>query len=243
MSSTVATTTSTMPRKDTVSTAFEKLDPARHAQLRRRTVEDYRFAAGIAAVPVGASEMVEACRSLPVVFLGAEDPTPHAIVGLAPGENALVGADGAWKAGVYVPAGLRHYPFALIDDEKTGIAVGVDAGSDLWGPEGQPLFGPDGTQTDFVGQTVRFMTALQAEYEIARSVFRPVLASGLLVQRRVRLKTKGSDQERGIIYWAVDPERLAAQSDSSLAGWVRNNTMALIHAHLGSQGNFARLVS
>jgi len=234
--------TITKDKDKTVPFALEKLDQGRHGHLRRRAVEDYRFAAEFSTVPVAAVEMVEAARTLPVVFIGADNPLPHVVLGLEPQSNAMVGRDGAWRAG-YVPAALRHYPLALVPGDNGAPAVGIDAAATVLGDEGHALFGTDGSHSDYVRQTVDFMTKLVAEYEVTRKALGQVVAAGLLVQRQAQIRVAGSEQPRGINYWAVDVERLHALPDATLAAWVRDHTMALIHSHLGSQGNFARLAS
>ena len=86
---------------------------------------DFAYARGAHLVPINALQIVDAVASFPIVF-GAEAPfMTIAVLGLRPGENLFVEADGRWADGHPMPDYIRRYPFIL---RHSGEAHGS-----LWG--------------------------------------------------------------------------------------------------------------
>ncbi len=224
---------------------LEKLDASRHAHLRRRRETSFSFAARVTAVPVAAAEFGDVARELPVVFLAADNPTPFVLMGLGPDTNAMVDARGRWL-GTYVPASLRHYPFTLSqEDGKAMVAIDAAADAwidDVWATEGDPVFSGIDTPSESTSHTINFMLTLAKSLDAARAVFKPLADAGLIVKRTLAVQPP-SGEARAIGFFGVDLELLKAQPDSTLAGWVRDGTMALVHLHLASVANLQRLAA
>src|SRR5262245_20152664 len=73
------------------------------------------FAQRANALPISLTEFQLAAREYPIVFASADAGKTFAAVavtGIADGENLFV-RDGAWSAGVYVPAYVRRHPFCM----------------------------------------------------------------------------------------------------------------------------------
>src|SRR5688572_13540259 len=89
------------------------LDRKHHQNLRLKKPENIDFAKDLNSVPVAGVEFFEASRDLPVLFVQDTDGAffPIALLSLQlKGHN--LGDD--W-GGIYMPAFIRRYPFALAD--------------------------------------------------------------------------------------------------------------------------------
>src|SRR5690606_10325046 len=98
-------------------------------------------------------EMADIAREYPVIFPDNGSELPAALLGLEPGQNAYVGADGRWR-GSYIPATIRRYPFIFGDTgEKEGdkqryvVMFDPDA-PHFKDPNGHAVFGDNGQLSD-----------------------------------------------------------------------------------------------
>ena len=135
----------------------------RHGGLTLAAENSYAFAAEAIAIPLNAVE-IGIARDYPIVFANAEPYMPLAVTGLKQGENLFVEKDGAWRAGAYVPAYVRRYPFALAKSEQAGnFTLCVDVASPRLGPKGgQSLF--DGANaSDTTKNAMQFCIAFEQE--------------------------------------------------------------------------------
>ena len=89
----------------------QALDRVQHRTLRLKPAATrYDRTAGMNALFITAVEFGDVCREYPIVFVeagkgddGQREVAPMAVLGLEPGENLMLGADGAWAAR-YTPA-------------------------------------------------------------------------------------------------------------------------------------------
>lgn len=224
------------------------LSAERHAGLAMRVdAARFGFAARTALVPLVAEEFPLAMADYPIVFVGALRQ-PMAVVGVSPEANAFVGADGAYRAGAYLPAYLLRMPFALADSDH-GPVLCLDEASPLVGAAGQvgsqALF--DGAApsallreaTDFcheyaaaeddTRELVRVLGDLQL-FVGAEASFTPLLADG-----------GWGAPELLLTYAMVSRERLAALGDEIRAMFEESKAMPILEAHLQSLANWERL--
>src|ERR1700733_11706816 len=103
------------------------LNSMRDQDLCLMPPSDYYFAAGTNSIPLVAEEFFAAQAHYPIVFAGAENPTPVAIVGLRNDENLFVDADGTWRADAYLPLYVRRHPFIFIKGNNDTLHLGIDA--------------------------------------------------------------------------------------------------------------------
>ena len=204
---------------------------AAHGAMKLRPVTSYAFAAGLSGVRVLASEAAEVQASFPIVFLKEGDAfQPQALLGLDGRRNLFVGADGTWQGG-YVPAMLRLYPFALGwgGPERKDASLLVDE-AQLSEQEGEPLFGPDGTE----GPVKRALDQLVAFDMLAAEtagLVAALAAQGLL-------EPLDGTQER---MSTVSEAKLKALPDEAFLELRRSGALALAYAQLFSRGRLGAL--
>jgi hypothetical protein len=181
----------------------------------------------------------------PVVFRKTPDGTgfePVALLGLAPGQNLFLRADGRWDAPV-VPLAIERLPFYIGRDGE-GLVVHVDIDSPrLSTSEGEALFLAQGGSTDFLARmnsvllaihqglqgTPAFMAAMRAHDLIEPFTFEATLADGT------------SCHLSG--YYTLHEDRLAALDGEALAQLGRAGHLQAAYMAIASLSQLQALVA
>jgi DNA-binding NarL/FixJ family response regulator len=214
----------------------EALSRSKHANLRFHPVDSFGHARTLSFVPLTIDEVGEASKSLPVVFAPGGKPRPIALLGVH-GGNAFVDDAGAWAKGVYIPALIRAYPFALAKTAKgDDIAVAIDRSAPQFGSDGgEPLFDPDGQPGKVLAQAQRYLLEFHRAGERTDTLCQMLKEAGLLVGADVR-RPDGKPALLPAVT-VVDRNKLGALADETLLAWTKNGLLAAIHAHLNSLSN------
>ncbi|CAN5344812.1 SapC family protein [soil metagenome] len=209
----------------------------------------YSFALNGTAVPVAVTEFAPSALSFPIIFAG-EDRVPLAVMGLNTGENLFIKADGAFEAGVYIPAYIRRYPFVLANDESQDrLIVCIDTASDLLATGGDtPLFDDKGEPTEYTQNCIKFCDDFEVErrrtdsfvqllkdndlFELKKAFFTPQDANGVAGEPQVVAE-----------YFGVSEEKLNALPAEKIKELQTSGALAQIYAHLVSLIGWDRLVA
>ena len=218
---------------------------SRHGALRWRRYSSYQWAAGQNLVPIFAPELAAAAVQLPIAFVQKDEAVvPVAVLGLEPGVNLFVGADGRWIGG-YTPAALRMRPFALLPaaDGKRVLCVDEVAGEvgELQGvPDTEPFFTPAGDLAPAVAQVMAFVSQIEDAKAYTATAATAIKNHGLLAPWSIKIETdEGPRQVEGLL--RVDETALAAVSDESFLDLRRTNALPLLYAQLLSSQHIALL--
>lgn len=225
------------------------LNRERHQNLRIRPVPNhFAFAAKTNAMLLASTELGEASRDYPIVFVGQEGGpfTLAALVGLRNDENLMVDAQGNWEQGTYVPAFARRYPFVLAEgDDKQVLTVCVDeAYGGLNDKDGEKLFDEGGKESQYLSRVLDFLRAFHADMLRTRDFAAKLHELGLLVSKVITIEQQRGDQKQRQVLegvWVVDEEKLRGIDDKRIVEIFRNGYMGWIYAHLVSLGNVRRL--
>ncbi|MDZ4843338.1 MAG: SapC family protein [Hyphomicrobium aestuarii] len=225
------------------------LTPERHRGLALRTDVGYGFAGRSHTLPITIDEFAAVQRDYPILFTTGERPAPAALLGLDPMANPYVDGDGRWKAGAYVPAYVRRYPFLLIrhSRDSDNFVLCVDrtaphvAGTQFADAEtsaaagatsANPLFDDKGA-TKLTAQIMQFCVGYEQGIERTRAFGEELQRLDLLVTPTIRLSKGGRSVDLNG-FRAVSEERLAKLDDATLARLARSGALSAIHAHLFS---------
>lgn len=180
-----------------------------HRGLGLRRDPGFGFAAGTAAIPLTLPEFAAAGRSYPIVFAADAGALPLALTGLTAGRNLFVAEDGAWRAGHYVPAYLRRYPFIAVEAEAGGARLlGLDTTSALVSTDAardgaEALFDAEGRPTERASAAMAMCEAYAREHAATEAFSAALVEHGLLVPRTAELRLTNG---------ATDPAAEAAPS-------------------------------
>lgn len=207
------------------------LTVARHGKAGVKQITDFGFARPANSVPVGADEMLAAQSHFPIVFTGTDPAAPVAVLGIV--RNLFVEEDGRWRAGAYIPAYLRRYPFLLargVSAKETYLAV--DEGADAFALDGgQPLFLGD-APSDLARRALEFCLAFEVQLDIARAFAEAARGAGLLATRRADLRLNDGNRLSLDGFRVIDEARFDTLPNETFLLWRRNGWLGLAYAHL-----------
>lgn len=217
-----------------------------HRGLGLRPEGDYSFAAGAVAIPLTVPEFAAAGRHMPIVFAQDEGALPLAVNGLTAERNLFVTKEGGWRAGCYVPAYLRRYPFIAVEVNTGGPRMlGIDTQSALVVPEAaeaERLFDDAGAPTPRAQAAMAMCEAYAVEHEAARAFSAALVEHRLLVPRsaELRLANAGDGEAAGVNatlagFQIVDEAVFRALPADVVADFHRRGWLAAIVLHLASQ--------
>ncbi|MEM8653664.1 MAG: SapC family protein [Pseudomonadota bacterium] len=227
---------------------YKSLAPLTHEQhgpLRLSEQRNYDFARHVNAIPLACDEFGQAMRDYPIVFAGAEQPTPLALVGLTNGLNDHVTADGSWAEGTYLPAYVRRYPFILVKEtaETDRQILCADMSSVLFSPRddsGNALFTETGEMTERLSDILEFAKRYDAAIRRTSDVMNEVIRLDLMQASTVSLQ-KGDKTAKIEGFSIIAEERVRALDDATLADLARRGLLGLFTTHQLSLSNFSMM--
>ena len=212
----------------------------RHGKASVELGKGYGFAGKINSAPLMAVEFPQAAAEYAIVFAqNGTEVLPVVILGARSGENLYVKDDGTWSAS-YLPAFIRRYPFifSASEDGKTFTLCVDEAFQGLnYLGKGQPLFTPEGKQTPYVDNVLKFLQEYRAQFLRTQAFCKKLVELNLLEPMRAQF-TLGSQKMSLGGFHAVDRARLKALSGETLAQLAATDELELIYLHLQSMRNF-----
>jgi hypothetical protein len=207
---------------------------------------DFGFAAGSPMIQLTVDEFERAALDYPILFFG-EDRQPYVVTGLAAQSNLFV-SEGRYKAGSYIPAYLRRYPFVFARDEGSdGLILCLDHASDRVGKtdaEGAVALFEDGAPTELTLQALRFCE----NYEHAQARTRVLVALldelDLFEVKQVHYTAPDAAEPSLLVeYRTVDRARFEALSADQFLRLRDTGALPAIHAQIASQAKWDALAA
>ena len=220
------------------------LTPAAHGNRSLRVSNDFRFAADTNAIPLVAEEIPLAARHYPVVFSDEATPHPVAILGLRHQKNMFVDSEGRWRAGTYVPAYVRRYPFIFVEnDSRTELTLCVDEAADVL-VEGQenPLFDAGSEATAFTRGVLGFCRDYHAQHQLAAELGRTLAGADLLIEHRADVSLNDGQRMSLSGFKVIDSTRFDQLPDETFLAWRHKGWLPLVYSHFFSIGAWSTLV-
>jgi len=217
----------------------------RHAHKKWLRPADFRFAASIHTVPVGAAEMTSAARAFPLAFVEADGIYELvAIFSLQAGRNLFVSPTGRWLAH-FVPAALGAYPFALGRKKDGNLALCVNEESGLVkdaavGETGVPFFEHDGAPSAETRQLVESLTTARRGFDAVEDAVAEIVRYNLLEPWPITGRDESGD--RTITGLArINESALNGIGANELLALRDTGALAIAYCQLVSMGNIMLL--
>jgi SapC protein len=231
------------PRFPLFYRSLTPIDAARHAgkSLKRRLGFD--FARSSHAVLLNGSEFEAAARFYPIVFTPAPASAALAVVGVRRDRNLFVDADGDWRAGAYIPAYTRRYPFIFhesADKQQFTLCIDETSGALEEGND-RPLFN-GGKPTPIVQDALKFCAAFQRDFTSTHEFVDQLSERGLLIPNQAEITLNSGEKLSVTGFHIIDRDRFAGLPDSAFLEWRRKGWLPWVYAHLVSHGNWSALV-
>ncbi|MEZ5669730.1 MAG: SapC family protein [Alphaproteobacteria bacterium] len=219
------------------------LDANKHGNLSLKENGGFGFARHANVMMLNAIEFAAAARHYPIVFAGGDNPAPVVILGMRAGHNLFVEADGSWRAGAYVPAYARRYPFIFAESQdKTKLGLCIDQDSDLVvNSDVRPLF-RNGQRTQVLERALEFCTSFQREIERTRLFTAALKEHDLLRENRANIRMTSGEQLAITGFRVIDEQKFNALPDDVFLDWRKKGWLGLIYAQLLSTGSWAELI-
>ena len=173
---------------------------------------------------------------------GAGDLLLFAVVGGDEDVNLFVDENGEWEHGVYIPAYVRCYPFALAAKADNEFAVVIDRAADSVTDEPEQRFFDGGKVTPETQSMLDFCARYDAEVKLTAAFGQRLRELGLLVGQQVTRTAPGSDAEPFASYFAVDRDKLNELGESDLRELFNSGCLAGAYAHLFSLENWQLII-
>jgi len=223
----------------------ELLNARDHGSLGINPSEQpYAFAKSAKFVPIAAAEIVSAQRHFPVVFSGPKQPTPLAILSVLDSDNLFVDENGQWAPGVYIPAYLRCYPFAVATRNDDQFSVVVDRAAQCISEDAeQPFFEAGNELTAPIRARVDYCANYHAYLKGTASLGEKLSKLELLNGQQASFTVEGAGEKKASkTYIAVDIEKFGKIDAETLHGLHADGTLSAVYAHLFSLDNWNNLV-
>lgn len=232
---------------------YKSLVPFDMTQHRDLTVpkvqNNYAFAANTDIVPLFVTEAAQAVRFFPIVFIkdrATSAVSMVALVGKGDGKNQFVNANGQWRSGVYVPAWLRRYPFALFSGPKGEGVLALDTQAKVFEDKREPqrLVDSQGKPTDILQKILEFQKVFLAQSRLTERTTQLLLEAGVLEDARILIKSAASDKPQNIQgFMVVNERKLKALKTEQIEKLLRADALGLAYAQLLSMGHVSNIMS
>lgn len=229
--------------------SLEAFDTAKHRGLTLPAqLTDFGFAASTDVIPIVVSEVAVAQRHFGLIFMqpeGARVPTLVALVGTGDGRNQFVAKDGAWRAGAYVPAWVRRYPFFMVEDGKGARVLALDTQAAILKQRGTlPLLDKEGKPTDLLKSIVQFQNEYATLFQRTQAMGQALQAANVLEPATLSLRLPGQDNPKKLDgFLIVSEQKLRQLSPEALEKLHKADALGLAYAQLFSLPSLQTLIS
>lgn len=222
------------------------LSPERHLGLAFVPPGDYGFARETNAIPLNVSEFSLAARHYPIVFTADAPATPVAVVGIGSARrNLFVDAAGQWRAGAYVPAYVRRYPFIFSESPRRKefiLSIDEAAGAlrENSGPKDRLFW--EGKPTALVERALAFCSEYQANVGFTQQFAEAMVEQKLFSEKEAGISLADGRKYRLTGFRIIDEAKFDKLSGKSFLKLRRQRFLHPIYLHLISTANWASLV-
>ena len=209
---------------------------------------DFNFAAGLNVVALQACEVAQAALHYPLVFVpvaGHSVPLLVALLGLGDGRNHFVDAAGQWRAGTYIPAALRIYPFLPMQVQgQSEPVLGIDL-SQSWTAlkSAAPFADETGHASPRLQAILEFLAQYLRQTQITRELCSALQQEGVLLPRTLSWSEATGGQRQLDGFFCVDEETLKQCTGDSLVRLHQANALGLAYGQMLSVGNLQGLLA
>lgn len=221
----------------------EVLDSTRHEGLELKPVTTYEFTSGVNAIPVTAAEFPAASRDYPIVFTSGANPGAVAIVGLRKDENLMLEARGKWRAGTYIPAYVRRYPFIFLrSDGGDQYALCIDRACKQLAKGKKNLLFDGAEMGALTKNALEFCKAFQQQHMATEKVINVLQEHDLLMPNQGRFNLPDGRSLAITDFMTVDEKKFNDLPGEAFLNIRASGALPAIYCHLVSMGAWQRLV-
>lgn len=219
-----------------------------HKNKSLKELADFSLTKEMISAPLGFNEFYEACRDYPIFFAKDQNGSwfATALLGIN-NKNMFVDDSGVWKAGAYIPAFIRRYPFILVKTEENSeenltLAIDSEALQDTnESNKERAFFNDDDTPTQFASGAMGFLLELNNVARATSDFIKELAEWELLIEQSANVVDREGNTHVINGFFTVNEEKLTHLSDKKKADICKKGATPLITAHLISLGNIRRI--
>lgn len=183
--------------------------------------------------PLFVNELAAAVQAMPIAFVKQEQGFVLVVVmGLRPGENLLVSAEGKWLA-EYMPVTYRSSPFELL--AVTGLegqqVLCIDEGCVTEGAEGEPFFNENGEVTGAISEIFKLVKQFNASRQLTQNICAVLAAHDLISPWKIVLNNGVEEQSVAGLY-KIDEAVLNTLSDEAFLALRQAGALPVVYCQL-----------
>lgn len=209
------------------------IDREADRSLKLGRLPDFSYARQLSDCVLTADEFLAAADTVPIVFARGEEGKLYAAAVLGwPGHgNSFLDAEGQWRAGCYIPAFIRRYPFVgFLANGNPALAI--DRGCTALGAaDGDPLFGDDGAPSPRLTNALAFEGELSLSIQKTEALLKQLDELGLIESFQAEFEKNGQRRALNRVL-RVNEAKLDQLPDEKLLPLVRSGGYKVILAHL-----------
>lgn len=238
---------------------LEPLSVEKHKKLGVSSVANpFSFLAETHLVPLTVDEFGLAAVCYPIVF-DTQSKTPLAVMGLRPGMNVFLGADGSLDPEVYLPAFARRYPFLpvisggdpkkpLSKEEMEKVVVCIDRAAKMLSSTPELPFFEGETPSRYTQEAIQFCREFDVLGRRTGEFCQIIDKHGLFETTPLalpRAKPDGTPDEPHRIgeYLRISEQKLNALPKDTYLELRDKGVTAVLHAHLLSLALWPKILS
>lgn len=239
---------------------LEPLSAEKHRNLGVSQVANpFSFLADTHLVPLTVDEFGLAAICYPIIF-DTQTKTPLAVMGLRPGTNVFLGADGSLDPEVYLPAFARRYPFLPViagtgsapagpsAEEGERVVVCIDRAAKMLSTTPELPFFEGDKPSRYTQEAIQFCREFDLLGRRTQEFVKLMEQHSLFEMTPLalpRAKADGTPDEPIKIgeYLRIDEKKLNALPKDVYLELRDKGVSAVMHAHLLSLGLWPKILS
>ncbi len=240
---------------------LEPLSIERHRALGVSQVSNpFSFLADTHLVPLTVDEFGLAAVCYPIIF-DTQSRTPLAVMGLRPGMNVFVEADGSLDPEVYLPAFARRYPFLPViaqngqqpapppteGEGSDRIVVCIDRSAKMVSASPELAFFEGDTPSKYTQDAIQFCREFDLLARRTQDFVRLMEQNGLFELTPLAIPVANPDGSRGEQrigeYLRISDQKLNGLPKDVYLDLRDRGVSAVMHAHLLSLGLWPKILS
>lgn len=238
---------------------YRQLEPLSHERHRGLGVSQvpnpFSFLADTHLVPLTVDEFGLAAVCYPIIF-DMETKSPLAVMGLRPGMNVFLGADGSLDPEVYLPAFARRYPFLPVlaqraekpEENADRVLVCIDRAAKMISNRPEMPFFEGDQPSRFTQDAIQFCREFDVLGRRTQEFIKLMTDHNLFENTPLalpRAKPDGTPDEPVKVgeYLRISEQKLNALPKDTYLELRDRGVSAVIHAHLLSLGLWPKILS
>lgn len=228
----------------------QPLSPEQHGGLGVKQIDQpFGFLRTAHAVPLTVTEFGMAAGSYPVIFVGQNEKSPVAVMGVRQNQNLFVTNEGQVAEDHYIPAFVRRYPFVFAADEGTDrLLLCVDRQAPMVTNQPEVPFFENGQATQFTNDAIEFCKEFERQRRATTDFVKLMEEHNLFEQKTVNFQPRDQQgNEAGPVqkiadYWAVSEDRLRELPADKFVALRDSGAIGAMYAHLVSLTNWQKVI-